>query len=120
MHILAQDHLVHESHNIAFMSSQVLNGEGRGIVVRCGDNTFIGKINGLTHSTKQQETTLVKDIRRFVAFIAIVASVCAIVLFGVGLGRKAKFADAFVNGLVVVLVAFIPQVRHARNRQCLQ
>ena len=33
-----------------------------------------------------------------------------IILFGIGLSQGASFANAFVNGLVTVLVAFIPQV----------
>jgi magnesium-transporting ATPase (P-type) len=99
----------HESKHIAFMSSQVLNGEGYGVVIRCGDNTFIGKINALAAGTSGQMTTLQRDINMFVKFVAIVAITMAIVLFSAGLGRKMAFADAFVNGIVVVLVANIPQ-----------
>lgn len=99
----------HESKNIAFMSSQVLNGEGYGIVIRCGDNSFIGKINMLTAGTQGTTSTLQRDINNFVSFIAIVAITMAIVLFSAGMGRRMKFVDAFVNGVVVVLVANIPQ-----------
>lgn len=88
---------------------QVLNGEGYGVVVRCGDNTFIGKINSLAAQTTANETTLQRDINMFVKVIAVIAITMAIILFGAGMGRKMKFADAFVNGLVVVLVANIPQ-----------
>ena len=88
---------------------QVLNGEGYGIVIRCGDNTFIGKINALAAGTGEQMTTLQRDINLFVRFIAIVAITMAIILFSAGLGRGMAFADAFVQGLVVVLVANIPQ-----------
>ena len=109
MSVHSKNDAPHESHNIAFMSSQVLNGEGFGIVIRCGDDTFIGKINTLALHTAPQETTMVKDIRLFVTFIAIFASTLAIILFSIGLIRGTKFADAFVNGLVVVLVANIPQ-----------
>jgi magnesium-transporting ATPase (P-type) len=42
----------HESRNIAFMSSHVLNGDGYGVVVRTGDGTFIGHFNALTSSTQ--------------------------------------------------------------------
>ena len=88
---------------------QVLNGEGYGIVVRCGDETFIGHINALTARTKSSTTTLQRDMTRFVRFIAIIAVTMAIILFSVGLGRGMSFAAAFVNGLVVVIVANIPQ-----------
>jgi magnesium-transporting ATPase (P-type) len=105
----AADDKPHESKNIAFMSSQVLNGEGYGIVVRCGDNTFIGKINSLAGTTEGSVTTLQRDINMFVKFIAVVAITMAVILFSAGMGRKMDFADAFVNGIVVVLVANIPQ-----------
>jgi magnesium-transporting ATPase (P-type) len=105
----AADDKPHESKHIAFMSSQVLNGAGYGIVIRCGDNTFIGKINALAATTKIRETTLQVDVGRFVKFIAIVAVSMAIVLFSVGLGRGMSFVKAFVNGIIVVLVANIPQ-----------
>eukprot|EP00892_Ulva_mutabilis_P001291 jgi/Ulvmu1/11162/UM071_0046.1 len=105
----AADDKPHESKHIAFMSSQVLNGEGYGVVIRCGDNTFIGKINSLAAQTTSGETTLQRDINMFVKVIAVIAISMAIVLFSAGMGRKMDFADAFVNGLVVVLVANIPQ-----------
>jgi hypothetical protein len=105
----AADDKPHESKHIAFMSSQVLNGAGYGIVIRCGDNTFIGKINALAATTKIRETTLQVDVGRFVKFIAIVAVSMAVVLFSVGLGRGMSFVKAFVNGIIVVLVANIPQ-----------
>jgi sodium/potassium-transporting ATPase subunit alpha len=88
---------------------KVLNGEGYGIVVRCGDNTFIGKINSLASLTTSAETTLERDINFFIKVIAAIAITMAVVLFSAGMGRKMKFEDAFVNGVVVVLVANIPQ-----------
>jgi sodium/potassium-transporting ATPase subunit alpha len=91
------------------MSSQVLNGEGYGLVVRCGDSTFIGNINALAAGTKGTKTTLQVDVTRFIRFIAVMSVTMAIILFSAGLGRHMTFADAFVNGLVVVLVANIPQ-----------
>ena len=105
----AAEDLPHESKHIAFMSSQVLNGEGYGIVIRCGDNTFIGKINSLATSTEGTMTTLQRDINMFVKVVAVIAITMAIVLFSTGMGRRLPFAVAFVNGLVVVIVANIPQ-----------
>ena len=109
MATVAADDKPHECKHIAFMSSQVLNGEGYGIVIRCGDNSFIGKINSLAAGTKGTVTTLQRDINLFVKFIALIAVTMAIVLFSAGLGRGMPFAEAFVNGIVVVLVANIPQ-----------
>lgn len=41
-----------------FMSSLAMNGEGRGIVVRTGDNTMIGKIATLASDTNTHRSTL--------------------------------------------------------------
>lgn len=40
------------------MSSLAMNGEGRGIVVRTGDNTMIGKIATLASDTNTHRSTL--------------------------------------------------------------
>ena len=88
---------------------QVLNGEGYGVVIRCGDNTFIGKINSLASQTTGTQTTLERDINLFIKVVAAIAVTMAIVLFSAGMIRKMRFADAFVNGVVIVLVANIPQ-----------
>lgn len=85
MSTTSADDKAHESNNIAFMSSQVLNGEGYGIVVRCGDNTFIGKINSLAGDTAGSVTTLQRDINKFVKFIAAIAITMAIILFSAGM-----------------------------------
>lgn len=86
-----------------------MNGEGYGIVIRCGDNTFIGKINALATQTKGTMTTLERDITLFIKVVACIAVTMAVVLFASGMGRKMDFEDAFVNGVVIVLVANIPQ-----------
>jgi magnesium-transporting ATPase (P-type) len=109
MSITAGDDRPHESKHIAFMSSQVLNGAGYGIVIRCGDNTFIGMINSLSAAAKGRETTLQRDVARCVMIIAIIATTMAICLFSAGLIRGMSFVKAFVNGIIVVLVANIPQ-----------
>ena len=39
--------MVTEARNIVFNSSLVMSGDGRGVVVRTGDDTYIGAIAGL-------------------------------------------------------------------------
>lgn len=73
-----------------------MNGEGYGIVIRTGDDTFIGKINSMASGTKSSITTLQQDINRFIRIIAVIAISMAIVLFCCGIGRGMDFPDAFV------------------------
>lgn len=47
-----------EAGNLVFMSSLAMNGEGRGIVIRTGDNTMIGKIATLASDTNTHRSTL--------------------------------------------------------------
>jgi sodium/potassium-transporting ATPase subunit alpha len=52
-----------------------------GIVVRTGDKTAIGTIAELASSTEMRESTLQKEVRRFVMMIAIVAVTMATAFF---------------------------------------
>lgn len=37
-----------ETQNLAFFGTNVVEGAGKGIVIACGDDTFMGRIAGLT------------------------------------------------------------------------
>lgn len=56
--------------NLAFNSSMVLEGEAYCLVIRTGSKTVIGKIATFTSSSKRKQTTLEKEITRFVKIIA--------------------------------------------------
>jgi sodium/potassium-transporting ATPase subunit alpha len=58
-----------ESKNIAFMTTLITNGQGKGIVVATGDQTMMGKIAGLTSSSAEKQTSLQKEISRLDPFI---------------------------------------------------
>lgn len=108
-----------EARNIIFMSSLCMNGEGRGIVIRTGDKTFIGRIASLAAGTTNQRSTLQVEVHRLVVFISILAFSCAIILFVIGLARKMSAVNAFVNGFILVLVAFVPEGLPATVTSCL-
>jgi magnesium-transporting ATPase (P-type) len=65
------------------------------------------------------ETLLQKEVKRFVWFIAVFAALSACAFFTIGISRaavvyhpnipKAAFLSAFINGFVVLLVAFVPE-----------
>ena len=74
------DKIYTESKNIAFMTSLITNGQGKGVVVEVGDKTMIGKIAKLTTETKNRETSLQKEIKRFVIFVVAIAISTVIVL----------------------------------------
>jgi len=105
----------HEAKNMAFMTSLITNGYGKGVVVLKGDDTLIGKITRMTTRTKNEKTSLQKDISRFVWQIARLAAVTAIVVVIVWAAVLNVKYYGFLNvsGMLVnvisVAVAFIPE-----------
>lgn len=69
-----------ESKNIGFMTTLITNGSGKGVVVAVGDQTVMGKIAGLTSQTSNKETTLQKELKRFVLIIATAAVIMAVIV----------------------------------------
>lgn len=99
-----------EARNILFNSTLVVSGECFGIVVRTGDNTFIGQIAGLTGGEGDNKSPLAQEIDDFVKIISAVAITTAILFFGVGIGTTYKGkVTATVIFAVSVLVAWVPE-----------
>ena len=103
-----------ESKNIAYMTTLVTNGQGKGIVVAIGGQTIMGKIASLTDQTNEKQTSLQKEITRFVKFIALLAVTTVIILVMVwAFWIRKKYpnyintANMMVNS-IAVCVAFIP------------
>jgi len=63
-----------ETKNLAFFSTNCVEGAARGIVVRCGDNTVMGRIASLASGIETSETPLSRDINRFINQITFVAT----------------------------------------------
>eukprot|EP00127_Corallochytrium_limacisporum_P006385 Clim_evm96s225 gene=Clim_evmTU96s225 len=98
-----------ESRNMAYNGSFITEGSGIGLAVALGDKTVIGDIARLASSTGNQKTTLEREVEYFVKFIAVLSTIMSIIVFSVGLARGVSFQDAFVNGIIVTLVANVPQ-----------
>ena len=69
-----------ESKNIAYMTTLITSGQGKGIVVCTGNNTFMGKIATLTSNTHEKTSMLHREITRFVSLIAFIAFLSMIML----------------------------------------
>lgn len=105
---------IFECKNVAFSSSLCFDGMAIGLVVLTGDNTAIGTIAGLASNTKMRESTLQREVRRFVMFIALIAVTMAAVCFiaGVFIAKAKTTSDIltlFINGFLVIIVANTPQ-----------
>ena len=118
-----------EARNLIFSSALVMNGEGYGVVVRTGDRTMIGRIAGLAMSTVAVRSNMELEVQHFVHQVTKIALTTAIVFFIIGISRVPKGADgqldrkgaitAFINGFILVMVAFVPEGLPATVATCL-
>lgn len=71
--------------NMAFSSSLVTYGRGRGLVVETGMNTEVGKIAGMLQDAPETETPLQKRLSSLGKVLGIAAMAVCVVMFIVGL-----------------------------------
>jgi Ca2+-transporting ATPase len=94
--------------NIAFKSSLVTSGAGRGVVVATGLDTEIGHIAQLLHAEAGVKTPLQKRLTRFGRYLALaVLAICAVV-FTAGLLQGQPVLLMFLTA-VSLAVAAIPE-----------
>jgi sodium/potassium-transporting ATPase subunit alpha len=103
-----------ESKNIAYMTTLVTNGQGRGLVLATGDNTMMGKIADLTNKTGHKKTSLQIEISRFINIICTGAVIAAIVVvvtwaFWLRISYPAYIGViALIVNTISVVIGFIP------------
>ncbi|KAJ2371946.1 hypothetical protein IW150_004359 [Coemansia sp. RSA 2607] len=94
----------------AFMSTLVSHGRGRGVVIRTGSKTEIGKISVAINRSAAtvRKTPIQKKLTRLGLWLVILAiSLCAIIVIcGVSWGRK--FVPIFITGISLA-VSVIPE-----------
>ena len=95
-----------ETRNLCFYSTLCVEGEGRGVVIRCGNQTMIGSIAHLTLHTKPATTPLGREISRFVRFITALALLLGLLCFIIAIlsGYEITVIVAFVLGIIVANV----------------
>ena len=98
-----------ESKNIVFNSCLCQEGQAIGIVIRTGNETFIGSIAANVVGTDTEESSLRREIHHVVMFISKLALVLASGFFIIGVARGQKPLPTFINGFIVVLVANVPE-----------
>ena len=103
-----------ESKNIAYMTALITSGQGKGIVVSTGSNTFMGKIATLTSSTNMKKSILQKEITRFVILISVLSVLSMILLVAVWASwlrvAEPNFIDvpSIMDRTISLIVAYIP------------
>ena len=85
-----------ETKNLAFFSTNALEGTAKGVVVGIGDDTVMGRIAGLASGLDVAQTSLSVEINDIVRFITIVAVIIGIMFFSIALSFGYSWVDSIV------------------------
>lgn len=107
-----------ESHNLAFYGTLAMDGSAYGVVIKTGPRTLIGKIADLASGTKTTQTTLHKEITRFVRFISVLGVLMGAVFFAIGLSKGVPLVANMISVLGII-VANVPEGLPSTVTACL-
>ena len=94
--------------NMLFSSSLITYGRGKGIVVKTGMNTEVGKIATIINDTEANVTPLQAKLNKLGKTLGIAALAICIVIFVIGIAYGKDIIDMFMTA-VSLAVAAIPE-----------
>merc|ERR1711910_264092 len=107
-----------ETKNLAFFSTNAVEGTCVGMVVQIGDNTVMGRIAGLASGLGQDETPIAKEIAHFIHIITGVAVFLGVTFFIIAFILGYNWLDAVIF-LIGIIVANVPEGLLATVTVCL-
>ncbi|CAL4144660.1 unnamed protein product [Meganyctiphanes norvegica] len=107
-----------ETKNLAFFSTNAVEGTCKGIVISIGDNTVMGRIAGLASGLETGETPIAKEIAHFIHIITAVAVFLGVTFFVIAFILGYHWLDAVVF-LIGIIVANVPEGLLATVTVCL-
>merc|ERR1712172_2107 len=107
-----------ETKNLAFFSTNVVEGTAKGMVVNIGDNTVMGRIAGLASGLESGETPIAKEIAHFIHLITGVAVFLGVSFFIIAFILGYHWLDAVIF-LIGIIVANVPEGLLATVTVCL-
>nr|XP_006641684.2 PREDICTED: sodium/potassium-transporting ATPase subunit alpha-3 [Lepisosteus oculatus] len=107
-----------ETRNIAFFSTNCVEGTARGIVVATGDRTVMGRIATLTSGLETGKTPIAKEIEHFIHLITGVAVFLGITFFILSIVLGYSWLEAVIF-LIGIIVANVPEGLLATVTVCL-
>jgi len=95
-----------ETANLAFFGTQVPEGEIIGVVIKIGDDTFMGSIARLALTTEKEQTPINKEIEHFITIISVIAIFLgvAFLIISLALGYSPIACLVFCIGIIVANV----------------
>eukprot|EP00632_Arachnochrysis_sp_CCMP2950_P011035 CAMPEP_0185690376 /NCGR_PEP_ID=MMETSP1164-20130828/1076_1 /TAXON_ID=1104430 /ORGANISM="Chrysoreinhardia sp, Strain CCMP2950" /LENGTH=1226 /DNA_ID=CAMNT_0028356941 /DNA_START=476 /DNA_END=4153 /DNA_ORIENTATION=- len=107
-----------ETANLCFFGTQVPEGSCKGIVVKIGDETVIGRIASLALSTVTEQTPINREIEHFIHIISAIAIVLGVSFFAASLARGQDPIVSLVF-MIGIIVANVPEGLLATVTVCL-
>merc|ERR1712112_185078 len=107
-----------ETKNLAFFSTNAVEGTAVGMVVNIGDNTVMGRIAGLASGLGSDETPIAKEIEHFIHIITAVAVFLGVTFFIIAFILGYNWLDAVIF-LIGIIVANVPEGLLATVTVCL-
>lgn len=97
-----------DRHNMAYMSTIVTYGRGKGIVVGTGHDSEIGKIATMIQSFEDETTPLQKKLNQLGKVLGVSTILICVLVFGIGLLQKREALEMFMVAISLA-VAAIPE-----------
>merc|ERR1712172_227845 len=107
-----------ETKNLAFFSTNAVEGTCTGMVVNIGDNTVMGRIAGLASGLEGGQTPIAKEIEHFIHIITGVAVFLGVSFFIIAFILGYNWLDAVIF-LIGIIVANVPEGLLATVTVCL-
>lgn len=94
--------------NMAYMSTIVTYGRGKGVVVETGHSTEMGNIASMIQTFEDETTPLQKKLNELGKYLGIACIVVCILVFGIGIFQGRDILDMFMIAISLA-VAAIPE-----------
>jgi sodium/potassium-transporting ATPase subunit alpha len=107
-----------ETKNLAFFSTNAVEGTARGIVIFTGDRTVMGRIANLASGLEVGETPIAREIAHFIHLITGVAVFLGVTFFVIAFILGYDWLDAVIF-LIGIIVANVPEGLLATVTVCL-
>merc|ERR1711962_263528 len=107
-----------ETKNLAFFSTNAVEGTCKGIVVQIGDNTVMGRIANLASGLGSGKTPIAQEIEHFIHIITGVAVFLGVSFLIISLAMMYPWLEAIIF-LIGIIVANVPEGLLATVTVCL-
>ncbi len=97
-----------EARNLAFFSTNCVEGAATGVVINTGDRTIMGRIANLASGLEMGETPIAREIEHFIHIITGVAVFLGITFFVIAFLLGYHWLDAVIF-LIGIIVANVPE-----------